>query len=188
MPCGLKKVLNRLPDVHAEVSFANERAQVRLQGSASSIEDVIQGIQKAGFALHENTLELNIEGMSCTACSQRIEKVLKRQPILDAQVNFATETASVRYVEGLITPQEIISTIEKAGFSAQQKKTDVDIESANRSAQFKQQKWLFLTAALFTLPLFIEMLAMMLGYHEIIPRGIQWLLATPVQFWCGRFL
>ncbi|WP_394671464.1 heavy metal translocating P-type ATPase [uncultured Acinetobacter sp.] len=183
----IEKVLNRLPDVHAEVSFANERAQVRLQGSASSIEDVIQGIQKAGFALHENTLELKIEGMSCTACSQRIEKVLKRQPILNAQVNFATETASVHYVEGLITPQEIISTIEKAGFSAQQKKTGIDTESANRSAQFKQQKWLFLTAALFTLPLFIEMLAMMLGYHEIIPRGIQWLLATPVQFWCGRF-
>lgn len=182
----IEKVVNRLPDVQAHVNFASEKAQIELKGTKSSLNDVIHTIEKAGFKVPAQHLELSIEGMSCAACAARIEKVLNKQAHVEAVVNFSNETAHVNYLTGVITPQQIIQKIEKAGFKAIQKQ---DINSndlqQHKQQQWKQQQRMLMIAVIFTLPLMVEMIGMMLGLHEIIPRWIQWLLATPVQFWCG---
>lgn len=182
----IEKVVNRLPDVQAHVNFASEKAQIELKSTKSSLDDVIHSIEKAGFKVPAQHLELSIEGMSCAACAARIEKVLNKQAHVEAVVNFSNETAHINYLTGVITPQQIIQKIEKAGFKAIQKQ---DINSndlqQHKQQQWKQQQRMLMIAVIFTLPLMVEMIGMMLGLHEIIPRWIQWLLATPVQFWCG---
>lgn len=182
----IEKVVNRLPDVQAHVNFASEKAQIELKSTKSSLDDVIHTIEKAGFKVPAQYLELSIEGMSCAACAARIEKVLNKQAHVEAVVNFSNETAHVNYLTGVITPQQIIKKIEKAGFKAIQKQ---DINSndlqQHKQQQWKQQQRMLMIAVIFTLLLMVEMIGMMLGLHEIIPRWIQWLLATPVQFWCG---
>ena len=49
---------------------------------------------EAGDSEH---VDLALEGMTCAACAVRIEKVLNRLPGTQASVNFATESAGVRF-------------------------------------------------------------------------------------------
>src|SRR5436309_3252139 len=80
----LEKVLNKLPGVKAEVSFASESARVELEEGVAGPEIVSQAVSHAGFAIRSETLQLDLEGMSCAACASRIEKVLNRLPGVEA--------------------------------------------------------------------------------------------------------
>ena len=64
--------------------------------------------------------ELKIDGMTCAACSGRIERVLaKTNGIEEINVNLTTETATVSFDQTLITNDEIINKIKKMGFGAE---------------------------------------------------------------------
>ncbi|MEV0725797.1 heavy metal translocating P-type ATPase [Micromonospora purpureochromogenes] len=62
-------------------------------------------------------IELAIGGMTCASCAARIEKKLNRMEGVTATVNYATEKATVRYADQ-ITPQDLIATVEKTGYTA----------------------------------------------------------------------
>ncbi|MEV4489125.1 heavy metal translocating P-type ATPase [Micromonospora coxensis] len=64
-----------------------------------------------------NLIELAIGGMTCASCAARIEKKLNRMEGVEATVNYATEKATVRYVDE-VTPDDLIATVEKTGYSA----------------------------------------------------------------------
>ena len=130
-------------------------------------------------------VSLSITGMTCAACAARIEKVLQRTPGVTASVNLATETAQIQWTPGASTTEEVIATVERVGYGATVRIEHVDPAPA-RAAALRAEGRQLLIAALFTLPLMIEMVGMLGGEHvEILPRWLQWLLATPVQFWIG---
>ena len=62
-------------------------------------------------------LELQIEGMTCASCANRIERKLNKLENVTAEVNYATEKARVQIPEGL-QPQLLLDTVEQAGYSA----------------------------------------------------------------------
>jgi Cu+-exporting ATPase len=63
------------------------------------------------------TLNLEITGMTCASCVRRVEKALGRVPgVLEAQVNFATETALVRFEAGAVTRSDFEKAVEDAGY------------------------------------------------------------------------
>ncbi|MCW3839971.1 heavy metal translocating P-type ATPase [Micromonospora yasonensis] len=64
-----------------------------------------------------NQIELAIGGMTCASCAARIEKKLNRMDGVEATVNYATEKATVRYVDD-VTPADLIATVEKTGYTA----------------------------------------------------------------------
>ena len=64
-------------------------------------------------------LHLPVDGMSCAACAQRIEKVLNRLPGVEAQVNFASASAQVRYPAGVLEPAALLEAVSRAGYRAQ---------------------------------------------------------------------
>ena len=130
-------------------------------------------------------VSLSITGMTCAACAARIEKVLQRTPGVTASVNLATETAQVQWMPGASTTEQVIATVARVGYGATVRIEHVDPAPA-RAAALRAEGRQLLIAALFTLPLMIEMVGMLGGEHvEILPRWLQWLLATPVQFWIG---
>ncbi|MFI0369415.1 heavy metal translocating P-type ATPase [Actinomadura sp. 1N219] len=63
-------------------------------------------------------IELAIGGMTCASCANRIERKLNKLDGVTATVNYATEKAKVEYAEG-VSPDELIATVAKAGYSAE---------------------------------------------------------------------
>jgi Cu+-exporting ATPase len=62
-------------------------------------------------------LDLAVGGMTCAACAARIEKKLNRMDDVQASVNYAMETAHVRFPAGL-DPADLIATVERTGYTA----------------------------------------------------------------------
>ena len=132
-------------------------------------------------------VEFAIAGMTCAACSARLEKVLNRQPGMQANVNLAAERARVR-LAGAADEAAVMAAVSKAGFAAtvvdQQTR---DQEKARRAAAYTHDIRRFWIAVALTLPLVAQM-AFMFGEHghaNELPRWLQLVLATPVQFWIG---
>ncbi|MDP9852458.1 Cu+-exporting ATPase [Corynebacterium lowii] len=61
-------------------------------------------------------IDLGISGMTCTACSSRVERKLNKMEGVSASVNFATETASVAYDATEVTPEDLLETIRATGY------------------------------------------------------------------------
>ncbi|GBG00869.1 copper-translocating P-type ATPase [Azospira sp. I13] len=190
----IEKVLNRLPGVEASVNLAAERASVALSGGETTPQRVVEAIEKAGFSVPPATVELELTGMTCAACAARIEKVLNRLPGVEGAVNLAAERARIRYVPGLVDTARLISAVEKAGFGARvASDTTREEEKARKAALYAAEKRRFFISALLTLPLVAQMVTMfgpapehgVGGHSDLLPRWLQLLLATPVQFWIG---
>ncbi|MDD3483000.1 heavy metal translocating P-type ATPase [Azovibrio restrictus] len=186
----IEKVLNKLPGVQASVNFASEKASVGLMPESATPEQVVAAIEKAGFQVQAQTLELAIGGMTCAACAARIEKVLNRQAGVEASVNLASERAKVRWQPGLADAARIIAAIEKAGFKAARVEGQSrEEERARKEAAYQAELRRFWISAALTLPLLGQMLFMFGSPtehgHPELPRWLQFLLATPVQFWIG---
>ena len=65
------------------------------------------------------TISFKIEGMTCAACANRVEKALQRlDGVVSAVVNLATEEARVEYRPGQITAAELYAAVERAGYRA----------------------------------------------------------------------
>ncbi|MDX9837892.1 MAG: heavy metal translocating P-type ATPase [Azoarcus sp.] len=137
-------------------------------------------------------LELSISGMTCAACSARLEKVLNRLPGVEATVNLATERATIHFEAGALTLDSAKAAVERAGFSASEVTSIVREEAHEKKrTAWKIELRHFWIAAALTLPLALQMPAMFGLWpggevvHDLVPRWLQLLLATPVQFWLG---
>ena len=185
----IEKSLNRLPGVSAAVNFASERAQIAFAEPVTAAQ-LVETIRKAGYEVPPRTLEISIGGMTCAACSVRIEKVLGKLPGVEAAVNLATEKAHVRYTPGLSDADQIIAAIVRAGYTATLSGSDSYAEEKARKLEvYRQELRRFWFSALLTLPLVLQMAFMFGGFghqQEVLPRWLQLALATPVQFWIGR--
>lgn len=71
--------------------------------------------------------ELGVTGMTCAACSNRIEKVLNKMDGVDAKVNLTTEKATVDYNPSTTTHDDITAKIEKLGYGVQTEKAELDV-------------------------------------------------------------
>jgi len=130
-------------------------------------------------------VDLAITGMTCAACAARIEKVLNRLPQVEAVVNFAAERAHIAYDPAATSIDRLVETVRKAGYDAHEPLTNQkEDEQAEATARADLRQ--FIAAAVLTLPLLAQMVPMLLGRHEwMLPNWVQFLLATPVQFWIG---
>jgi len=63
-------------------------------------------------------IELQIGGMTCASCANRIEKKLNRLDGVTATVNYATEKATVE-ITGDLTPEDLVATVEATGYTAE---------------------------------------------------------------------
>jgi len=184
----IEKSLNKLPGVAANVNFAAESAQVTLQPNLTSPADVVETIKRTGYSVPVQTAEFQVYGMTCVACAARIEKALNKLKGVEAAVNFASETARIRYVPGLATPEQLIEVIRKTGYEASERvEANAAEEKARRAAAFHAELRLFWISVALSLPLLLGMFSMFGDTHsELLPRWLQLALATPVQFWIGR--
>ena len=132
-------------------------------------------------------VEFSISGMTCAACSARLEKVLNRQPGMQANVNLASERARVRLADGA-DEAAVLAAVAKAGFSAAPVDSQTrEREKAEKLQVYRSESRRFWISVALTLPLVGQMFFMFgeHGHMNELPRWLQLALATPVQFWIG---
>jgi Cu+-exporting ATPase len=124
-------------------------------------------------------ISLPIEGMSCAACALRVEKALAALPgVRSASVNFATEKASIQAASSVELAQ-LKAAVEKAGYQLGA------MQTGPAQAKALPAWWPAALALALAAPLALPMLGMLFGQDLMLPAWLQWLLATPVQFWLG---
>ncbi len=165
-----------------------QKATIEYDSNILTKRDLIETIEKSGYEVPLVSKTFLIEGMTCAACSARIDKALnKREEIESASVNLSTNKATVKFPSGLLRDRDIIEIIEKAGYKAEvEKEVNLDREKELREKEIKSLKSSFIISAILTIPLFIAMFYHMAGIDNILTNGwFQFALATPVQFIIG---
>ncbi|MBN4666644.1 copper-translocating P-type ATPase [Pandoraea nosoerga] len=182
----VEKALRRAPGVaSANVNLATETAAVEAAADvapAALLGAVEAAVNDAGYQVAQQSFELAIGGMTCASCAGRVEKALRNVPgVIEANVNLATERAAVRGVRGVVDVAALGAAVEKAGYEASPVADPAHATPAGDGPTW----WPVAVAALLSLPLFLPMLLEPFGVHVMPPPWVQWLLATPVQFWLG---
>jgi Cu+-exporting ATPase len=136
-----------------------------------------------------NQQAIKIEGMSCASCVGRVERALAGVPGVDkASVNLATEMARVESAQP-VDLAVLIQAIDKAGYQGTPVMPDTGANARAtvhaRGLPGPRDGRAVLLAALLSVPLVLPMLLELAGAHWMLDGRIQFLLATPVQFWLG---
>ncbi|HSI68538.1 MAG TPA: copper ion binding protein, partial [Planococcus sp. (in: firmicutes)] len=184
----IEKVLNKMDGVEAQVNLSTEKATVDYDPEAVSYDDIVSKVEKLGYGVQTETVDFDILGMTCAACSTRIEKVLNKQGgVKHATVNLATETASIEYDPGLVTEQDFIDKIRNLGYDAKAK-ADNEEKKSGKEKQLRKMQTKLVISALLTAPLLLTMLVHLFGMNLpmiFMNPWFQMALATPVQFIIG---
>ena len=115
----VEKALARLPGVSsATVNLATETATLR-SGSELQAHTITEAVERAGYSVPQQTVTLEIDGMTCASCVARVEKALgKVEGVVFAQVNLATETAQVQFASGIVDVDALVAAVDRAGYAA----------------------------------------------------------------------
>jgi len=178
----LEKQLNKLPGVEAAVNLASETAAIHFLTAETTAAQILDTIRKTGYDVPPRHVLLKISGMTCASCAARIESVVNKLPGVEISVNLASETARA-VLQPDVNLDDVLAAISKTGYGAEVWDEKNREEARLRDAQAARQDWLvFWGAVILTLPLLAGMFA---PGHEWLPRWLQFLLATPVQFVAG---
>jgi Cu+-exporting ATPase len=191
----VEKNLSKVEGVsRVNVNLASEKASISYNPAQTSIEQLMEKVKKTGYSVREEKTTFAVSGMTCAACSTRIEKVIKKvDGVINANVNLANEKANIEYIPGKTNLDQLIAAIKKAGYSAKVAgDANADTEKEAREKEYKTQRNKFLLGILLSiwfLPQMISDLQMQygfdVGFQFHINPWIQLLLATPVQFYVG---
>jgi len=130
--------------------------------------------------MKEQEVILQILGMHCSACAQRIEKGLsKLDGIVEAKVNFASKEAIIKFNSDKIHIEEIKATIKRTGYEAMEQVEDISAE--RRGKALKKKLLLFFIGLALTIP--IAIITYFLKFPE--KNLLLLILTTPVQFVVG---
>lgn len=174
----IEKMTGKLPGMEkASVNLASEKLFVEYDESSLTIDKIKETVAKLGYEVVEKnanaTVTIPIGDMTCAACAQRIEKVLKKtEGVESVSVNFATEKATITYIPQVIRLSTIKETIEKIGYKVLEiKKTDAADENRVRKQKEIKILWTkFTISAIFAIPLlYIAMVPMLPRYGIVLP-------------------
>jgi P-type Cu+ transporter len=188
---GLKKVEGVQ---EATVNLALERSSIKYDPAVTNPAALEKKVKDLGYDVVTEKAEFDITGMTCAACSARIEKGLnKLEGVSNASVNLALEKAAVEFNPSVLSKKDIINKVEKLGYGAMVKEEENQQEAADhRQQEIERQTGKFIFSAILSLPL----LWAMVGHFSFtqfiyVPDmfmnpWVQLALATPVQFIIGK--
>ncbi|MCE8006020.1 heavy metal translocating P-type ATPase [Aestuariivita sp.] len=155
----------------ATVNLATGTAQVT--GDHIDPDAVIATLKTAGYPALTETVDLNIDAMSCASCIGRVERQITGQPgVLGAEVNLATQQGKVTALAGSGGVEAAIAALTQAGYPARRAAPATDRETA-RDGEAMTLRRAALIAGLLTLPVFI----LEMGSH-MIPAFHHWVMAN----------
>ncbi|MHB1260450.1 MAG: heavy metal translocating P-type ATPase [Thermoplasmatota archaeon] len=193
----IETAVRKLPGIQqADVNLATERLRITADPSKVQPRDVQKAVSDAGYKLlapakpqtastaNPGQLKLGITGMTCASCVGHVTKALTKVPgVKSANVNLATESASVVLNPSMVRRDTLVAAVEAAGYGVKATQADPDAPQHDEAAS-RLRKFVF--GAIFTAPLVIVAMGHMLGFFTLPQQMlIEFLLATPVMLYSG---
>ncbi|AQS12023.1 copper-exporting P-type ATPase A [Clostridium saccharobutylicum] len=177
----VERFIKKLDGVEsANVNFATETLNVEFDENKLNNEVIEATVVKAGYGVKKNlkSYTFKVEGMTCSACANRVERVTKKlDGVQSAAVNFATEKLTVNIDEDEIGYGQIKAAVDKAGY-----KLIKEEEKQDEGKKLEESKALlirFIVSLCFAVPLLIITMGHMLGMP--LPRIID-SMENPLNF------
>ena len=172
----VEKAISAVPGVaSSSVNLATRRVSVVFSG-VPDITAVVSAIGKAGYGTTIETARFDIDKMSCASCVNHAEKAFKSVGgVIEANVNLATKTGTVRFVSGATSPEALAKAVTAAGYPAHATKSDASPNSKpdERQAEAKGLFRALVLALVLTTPVF----ALEMGGH-IFPAVHRFVMST----------
>ena len=171
----IEKVTGKLNGVsETVVNFATEKLTIKFNENLLKISDIQSAVSKAGYELvvdqTEKQITIPIEGMTCASCSQKIEKTIsKLEGVKTANVNLATEKATIQYDPTVIRLSQIKAEIIKLGYTPLESIgiAKVDEDKARKQKAIKVLWFKFIVSSIFSIPLFYLAMAPMIKWLSL---------------------
>ena len=183
--------------VDADVNFATDEGVVTYDPEETTLREIYDAIEAAGYGAVSETTSIAITDMSCANCAETNADALKNTPgVLGAEVNYATDEAQATYNPADASIEDLYGAIEEAGYTPARERSgdgegdgsSGDARDAARQAEIRRQ----LRLTLFGAALGVPFLFFMLETHflgDLLPASVfgvdfgwvEFLLATPVQ-------
>ena len=163
----VERITSKIQGVsNVSVNLTTEKMTLDIENE-DIVSDIVSKIEKAGFKavpiVDSKEEVLKIKGMTCAACSNRIEKVVGRiDGVEKVSVNLTTEKMNVSFDNTKTNMSRIKLAIQKAGFGFE----EVSEESPKDRIKEKEAalKKKLIIAAIFTIPLFYVAMAPMVHF------------------------
>jgi Cu+-exporting ATPase len=186
----VEKGLKRIEGVKkVNVNLATEKATLVYDPAKTKLEDFIEETRKLGYRVVVEKTTIPIQGMTCASCVAAVEKAIKKlDGVLEANVNLATEKATVEFVPTITSLGEIKKAIREAGYTPVEPREEVvDREKEARVRELRELRKRLIVGAGLSLPILLG------SFPEWFPWTPELLsnfyvllaLAVPVQFWVG---
>lgn len=183
----------------ATVNVATDEATVAYDPDETSLAEIYDAIEEAGYSALRTKATIGIMDMSCANCAETNETHLMALPgVISASVNYATDEATVEYNPETLTREQLYATIEDAGYTpVREEGSDGEGRSDKddaRSEEIRRQLRLTLFGAALSAPLIVFLAERFLLGGSALPETvfgiefgwIEFALATPVQIVLGR--
>ena len=192
----VERALKSVPGVvTANVNLATERATIAFDDGNVALTKLVRAVRDTGYDVATERVTLPIGGMTCASCVNHVQRALSNvEGVLSANVNLATEKATVEYVPTLADLADFKRAVADVGYEVLEAPEEAAVVGEEEVDQEELKMWAarfrMRVAWAFTVPIILWMFAEMLF-------GIVWpnqtifdlgmiLLALPVLFWVGR--
>ncbi|WP_126663928.1 heavy metal translocating P-type ATPase [Haloterrigena salifodinae] len=185
----------------ANINFATDEGTVEYDPDAVSLAEIYTSIDEAGYEADRASRSIGITDMSCANCAETNESALESVPgVIEAEVNYATDEASVAYNPADASLGDLYAAIEDAGYTPVRDdadgsdESDQDRRDAARQAEIRKQRRLTIFGAVLSAPFLLFLADKFLLGGAYVPETVfgvsfgwvEFLLATPVYVLLGR--
>jgi len=190
----------------ADVNFATDEGSVEYDPAETSMAEIFAAIEDAGYEPIADEVTIAVTDMSCANCAETITAALLDVPgVVDADVNYATDEATVRFNPGDVSRADLYEAIEGVGYSPVREDSggsrdgtegggDESAADVARQAEIRRQRRLTLFGAALAVPFVVLMVDRLLLGGDVVGESVlglelAWIelaLATVVQAVLGK--
>ncbi|MEE8619212.1 MAG: heavy metal translocating P-type ATPase [Dehalococcoidales bacterium] len=178
----IEKGLAETPGVEqAKVNFASEKASIEYDPSKVDLSRIKNTISQLGYGMATKKSIFPVGGMTCASCVNRVEQALSSvSGVIFANVNLASEKATIEYVEGTEIA-DLRRAVKEAGYELGSEAETLEDVTTAAQKEIRIVRNRFIFAAI----LGLTIMALMWSPVFVGKPYLLWALATPVQFWAG---